>query len=73
LPVDWRVGVRWRASDGQSELLASQRGGLAASPLDPPALNGEDLDAAEGPAAEVVDWPGRGIALPNLLPYFTER
>jgi hypothetical protein len=58
LPVDWRVGVRRRGLDGQVELLASQRGGrLAASPLDPPPLDGEDLDAAEGSlrAAEAVD------------------
>jgi hypothetical protein len=48
LPVDWRVGVRWRGLDGLGELLAGQRGGrLAASPLDPPPLDGEDLDAAE--------------------------
>jgi hypothetical protein len=52
LPVDWRVGVRRRGLDGRGELPAGQRGGrLAASPLDPPPLDGEDLDVAE-PAAK---------------------
>jgi hypothetical protein len=49
LPVDGRVGLRRRGLDGRGELLAGQRGGrLAASPLDPPPLDGEDLDAARG-------------------------
>jgi hypothetical protein len=33
LPVDWRVGVRWRGLDGQGELLAGQRGGRLAASL----------------------------------------
>jgi hypothetical protein len=48
LPVDWRVGLRRRGLDGQGELLAGQRGGrLAASPLDPPPLDGEDRGASQ--------------------------
>jgi len=34
LPVDWRVGVRWRGLDGQGELMAGQRGGGSPPPLD---------------------------------------
>jgi hypothetical protein len=57
LPVDRRVGLRWRGLGGQGELLAGQRGGGSPPPPRPPPLDGEDLDAAEGPLRRRRQWP----------------
>jgi hypothetical protein len=55
-PLRAGVSVHWRVLMS-GELPASQRGEAASLPLDPPPLDGEDLDAAEGaPRASVPSY-----------------